>query len=292
MHKDIATPIRTKMILEKYGFSFKKSLGQNFLIDTNILRNIVEHAGLTDESAAIEVGPGIGALTEQLAKVCKKVVAFEIDQRLLPILNDTLSPYPNTKIIHQDVLKANVKEVIEEELAGIEDIMVVANLPYYVTTPIILKLLRGALTDTWNCCMLQKEVADRIAAKPGTKEYGSLSIAIQFYTEAEVVMVVPKTVFIPQPNVDSAVIRLTKRNEPLYPVISEDFFFTVTRGSFVQRRKTILNNLMSSLPKGKEKKEMILSALQEAEVEPSRRGESLSIKEFALLSDALYPFFN
>ena len=292
MHKDIATPIRTKMILEKYDFSFKKSLGQNFLIDTNILRNIVEHAGLTDESAAIEVGPGIGALTEQLAKVCKKVVAFEIDQRLLPILNDTLSPYPNTKIIHQDVLKANVKEVIDEELMGIEDIMVVANLPYYVTTPIILKLLEERLPIRGIVCMLQKEVADRIAAKPGTKEYGSLSIAIQFYTEAEVVMVVPKTVFIPQPNVDSAVIRLTKRNEPLYPVISEDFFFTVTRGSFVQRRKTILNNLMSSLPKGKEKKEMILSALQEAEVEPSRRGESLSIKEFALLSDALYPFFN
>jgi 16S rRNA (adenine1518-N6/adenine1519-N6)-dimethyltransferase len=292
MHKDIATPIRTKMILEKYGFSFKKSLGQNFLIDTNILRNIVEHAGLTDESAAIEVGPGIGALTEQLAKVCKKVVAFEIDQRLLPILNDTLSPYPNTKVIHQDVLKANVKEVIEEELVGIEDIMVVANLPYYVTTPIILKLLEERLPIRGIVCMLQKEVADRIAAKPGTKEYGSLSIAIQFYTEAEVVMVVPKTVFIPQPNVDSAVIRLTKRNEPLYPVISEDFFFMVTRGSFVQRRKTILNNLMSSLPKGKENKEMILSALQEAEVEPSRRGESLSIKEFALLSDALYPFFN
>ena len=292
MHKDIATPIRTKMILEKYGFSFKKSLGQNFLIDTNILRNIVEHAGLTDESAAIEVGPGIGALTEQLAKVCKKVVAFEIDQRLLPILNDTFSPYPNTKIIHQDVLKANVKEVIDEELVGIEDIMVVANLPYYVTTPIILKLLEERLPIRGIVCMLQKEVADRIAAKPGTKEYGSLSIAIQFYTEAEIVMMVPKTVFIPQPNVDSAVIRLTKRNEPLYPVISEDFFFTVTRGSFAQRRKTILNNLMSSLPKGKEKKEMILSALQEAEVEPSRRGESLSIKEFALLSDALYPFFN
>ena len=151
MHKDIATPIRTKMILEKYGFSFKKSLGQNFLIDTNILRNIVEHAGLTDESAAIEIGPGIGALTEQLAKVCKKVVAFEIDQRLLPILNDTLSPYPNIKIIHQDVLKANVKEVIDEELVGIEDIMVVANLPYYVTTPIILKLLEEKLTDTWYC---------------------------------------------------------------------------------------------------------------------------------------------
>lgn len=292
MHKDIATPVRTKMILEKYGFSFKKSLGQNFLIDTNILRNIVEHAGVTSESGAIEVGPGIGALTEQLAKVCKKVVAFEIDQRLLPILDDTLEPYPNTNIIHQDVLKANVKEVIEKEFAGIEDIMVVANLPYYVTTPIIMKLLEEQLPIRGIVVMLQKEVADRIAAKPGTKEYGSLSIAIQYYTEAETVMIVPKTVFMPQPNVDSAVIRLIKRKEPLYPVIDEGFFFTVTRGSFIQRRKTILNNLMSALPNGKEKKEMILDALEKTGIESSRRGESLSIGEFAQLSDALYPYFH
>ncbi|WP_428910323.1 16S rRNA (adenine(1518)-N(6)/adenine(1519)-N(6))-dimethyltransferase RsmA [Niallia sp. Krafla_26] len=292
MHKDIATPVRTKMILEKYGFSFKKSLGQNFLIDTNILRNIVENAGLTSDSAAIEVGPGIGALTEQLAKVCKKVVAFEIDQRLLPILEDTLAPYPNTKVIHQDVLKANVKEVIEDEFSGIEDIMVVANLPYYVTTPIIMKLLEDRLPIRGIVVMLQKEVADRIAAKPGTKEYGSLSIAIQYYTEAETVMVVPKTVFMPQPNVDSAVIRLTRRKEPLYPVISEEFFFTVTRGSFVQRRKTIINNLMSSLPNGKEKKDMILTALTQTGIDSKRRGESLSIEEFAKLSDTLYPFFH
>lgn len=280
------------MILEKYGFSFKKSLGQNFLIDTNILRNIVEHAGLTNESAAIEVGPGIGALTEQLAKVCNKVVAFEIDQRLLPILDDTLSPYPNTKIIHQDVLKANVKEVIEDEFSGIDDIMVVANLPYYVTTPIIMKLLEDQLPIRGFVVMLQKEVADRIAAKPGTKEYGSLSIAIQYYTEAETVMIVPKTVFMPQPNVDSAVIRLIRREEPLYPVISEEFFFKVTRGSFVQRRKTIINNLMSALPNGKEKKEMILTALSQTGIDSKRRGETLSIQEFAKLSDALYPSFN
>lgn len=292
MYKDIATPVRTKEIMKKYGFSFKKSLGQNFLIDTNILRNIVDHAELTDESAAIEVGPGIGALTEQLAKRCKKVVSFEIDQRLLPILEDTLAPYPNTTIIHQDILKANVQEVIEEELAGITDIMVVANLPYYVTTPIIMKLLEEKLPIRGIVCMLQKEVADRIAAKPGTKEYGSLSIAIQYYTKAETVMIVPKTVFIPQPNVDSAVIRLTKRAEPLFPVISEDFFFKVTRGSFAQRRKTILNNLTSQLPAGKEKKELVLSALSAAEIDPGRRGESLSIQEFARLSDALYPYFH
>ncbi|MBB6447483.1 16S rRNA (adenine(1518)-N(6)/adenine(1519)-N(6))-dimethyltransferase RsmA [Bacillus benzoevorans] len=292
MHKDIATPIRTKAILEKYGFSFKKSLGQNFLIDTNILRNIVEHAELSENSAAIEIGPGIGALTEQLAKRCKKVVAFEIDQRLLPILADTLEPYPNTHIIHQDVLKADVAKVIEEELAGISDIMVVANLPYYVTTPIILKLLEENLPIRGIVVMLQKEVADRISAKPGTKDYGSLSIAIQYYTAAETVMIVPKTVFMPQPNVDSAVIRLTKRESPLVPVISEDFLFTVTRASFAQRRKTILNNLTSQLPGGKEKKEQILQALSLAEIEPGRRGESLSIPEFARLSDALYPYFH
>lgn len=292
MHKDIATPLRTKAILEKYGFSFKKSLGQNFLIDTNILRNIVDYAELTEGSAAIEIGPGIGALTEQLAKRCKKVVAFEIDQRLLPILADTLEPYPNTSIIHQDILKADVARVIQEELAGIDDIMVVANLPYYVTTPIILKLLEENLPIRGIVVMLQKEVADRISARPGTKEYGSLSIAIQYYTEAETVMVVPKTVFMPQPNVDSAVIRLTKRKEPLVPVISEDFLFTVTRASFAQRRKTILNNLTSQLERGKEKKEQILQALSQAEIEPGRRGESLSIPEFARLSDALYPYFH
>lgn len=291
MYKDIATPVRTKAILEKYGFSFKKSLGQNFLIDTNILRNIVDHAELSESSGAIEVGPGIGALTEQLAKRAKKVVAYEIDQRLLPILSETLEPYPNAKVIHSDVLKANVKEMIEQEFAGIDDIMLVANLPYYVTTPIIMKILEENLPLRGIVVMLQKEVADRISAKPSTKEYGSLSIAIQYYTVPEVVMIVPKTVFVPQPNVDSAVIRLTIRQKPLVEVKSEEFFFRVTRASFAQRRKTILNNLTSQLDNGKEKKEDILSALQTAGIEPSRRGESLSIEEFAALSDALYESF-
>ncbi|MGP7819498.1 16S rRNA (adenine(1518)-N(6)/adenine(1519)-N(6))-dimethyltransferase RsmA [Niallia sp. 01092] len=291
MDKDIATPVRTKAILEKYGFSFKKSLGQNFLIDTNILRNIVDHAMLSEESGAIEVGPGIGALTEQLAKRSKKVVAFEIDQRLLPILSETLSPYQNTKVIHEDILKANVKEVIDAEFQGIEDIMLVANLPYYVTTPIIMKILEEKLPLRGIVVMLQKEVAERISAKPGTKEYGSLSIAIQYYTVPEVVMIVPKTVFVPQPNVDSAVIKLTRRDTPLVSVKDEDFFFRVTRASFAQRRKTILNNLSSQLENGKQKKECIIEALQQADIASSRRGESLSIEEFAKLSDALYETF-
>lgn len=291
MDKDIATPIRTKAILEKYGFSFKKSLGQNFLIDTNILKRIVDHAGLTETSGAIEIGPGIGALTEQLAKNSQKVVAFEIDQRLLPILKDTLSPYPHVKVIHQDILKADVSSVMKEEFAGIDDVMVVANLPYYVTTPIIMKLLEDQLPIRGIVCMLQKEVADRIAASPGSKEYGSLSIAIQYYTKAETVMIVPKTVFIPQPNVDSAVIRLIKRDKPVVDVKDETFFFQVTRASFAQRRKTLLNNLLSMLPNGKEKKELILSVLDEVQIDPTRRGETLSIEEFAKLSDGLYEHF-
>jgi len=292
MHKDIATPVRTREILDKYGFSFKKSLGQNFLIDTNILNRIVDHANLTENSAAIEVGPGIGALTEQLARRSKKVMAFEIDQRLLPILADTLSPYPNVKVIHQDILKADVKQYIDEELAGVEDIMVVANLPYYVTTPILMKLLEEKLPIRGIVGMLQKEVADRLAAKPGTKEYGSLSIAVQYYTVAETVMIVPKTVFMPQPNVDSAVIRLTVREEPAVKVKDEEFFFQVTRASFAQRRKTILNNLTSQLPNGKQNKEQIIAALKAVGVDESRRGETLSIEEFGRLSDALYPIFN
>ena len=292
MHKDIATPIRTQEILKKYGFSFKKSLGQNFLIDPNILRNIVGHADLTKDSAAIEVVPGIGALTEHLAREAGKVMSFEIDQRLLPVLEDTLSPYDNVKIVHSDVLKADVKGLIDSELAGFKDIMVVANLPYYVTTPILMKLLTENLPLRGFVVMMQKEVADRISAKPGTKAYGSLSIAVQYYCTAEVAMIVPKTVFMPQPNVDSAVLKLIRHEEPPVTVIDEEFFFSVTRAAFAQRRKTLLNNLQSQLPNGKAKKEDILRALKQAGVEPSRRGETLSIAEFGALADALHPYFN
>ena len=291
MYKDIATPVRTKEILNQYGFAFKKSLGQNFIIDPNILRNIVSYANLSEESGAIEIGPGIGALTEHLARNCKKVVAFEIDGRLLPVLEDTLSSYSNVKVIHSDILKADVAKVIEEEMQGIKDIMVVANLPYYVTTPRLMKLLHDRLPIRGLVVMMQKEVADRITAKPGTKNYGSLSIAVQYYATAEVVMTVPKTVFMPQPNVDSAVIRLTMRNMPPIQVIDEDFLFIVARASFAQRRKTILNNLQSGLPSGKEKKQQIVDALNQCGIEPTRRGETLTIEEFGKLSDALLPHF-
>ncbi|GEK34478.1 16S rRNA (adenine(1518)-N(6)/adenine(1519)-N(6))-dimethyltransferase RsmA [Kurthia sibirica] len=291
MHKDIATPIRTKEILKKYGFSFKKSLGQNFLIDPNVLRNIVSHADLTKDSAAIEVGPGIGALTEHLAREAGKVVSFEIDQRLLPVLEDTLSPYDNIDVIHSDILKADVATVIAEKLSDYKDIVVVANLPYYVTTPILMKLLMEGLSIRAMVVMMQKEVADRISAKPSTKAYGSLSIAVQYYMRAEVVMSVPNTVFMPQPNVDSAVLRLTRHEQPPVVVKDEKFFFQITKAAFSQRRKTLLNNLQSQLPLGKSRKEEILTALASIDIDPRRRGETLSIEEFGKLADVLLPIF-
>jgi 16S rRNA (adenine1518-N6/adenine1519-N6)-dimethyltransferase len=291
MDKDIATPVRTKAVLDKYGFTFKKSLGQNFLIDTNILRKIVKSAELTEMSGAVEIGPGIGALTEQLAKVCKKVIAFEIDHRLIPVLKDTLSPYPHVSIIHQDFLKANVNQVLRDYFSDDQEISIVANLPYYITTPIIMKCLEDKLPFKNMVVMMQKEVGDRIVAKPGTKNYGSLTLAIQYFTTAEIVLHVPKTVFMPQPNVDSVVVRLRKREKPIVEVKDESFFFKVIKSSFGQRRKTILNNLTNSFEQGKEKKELILACLNLAEIDPKRRGETLTIEEFAKLSDVLYDNF-
>ncbi len=211
--KAIATPNRTKEILKKYGFAFKKSLGQNFLIDVNILKNILNVADITKETNAIEVGPGIGALTEQLAIYANKVVAFEIDQRLVPILEDTLSPYDNVNIVNQDILKADIQSLLQQNFYDEKEIKIVANLPYYITTPILMHLLMAKLPISSITVMIQKEVADRMAATENTKEYGSLSIAIQYYTEASVEMIVPKTVFMPQPRVDSAVLHLQMRKK-------------------------------------------------------------------------------
>ncbi len=287
MSKDIATPNRTKEILKKYGFSFKKSLGQNFLIDTNVLRNIVDCAELQEHSGAIEIGPGIGALTEQLAKRCEKVVAFEIDQRLLPILNETLSPYPHASVIHSDVLEADIHSVIKEYFQENQDLMVVANLPYYVTTSILMKLLEEKLPIRGIVVMIQKEVAERISAKPGTKDYGSLSIAAQYYALASTEIIVPKTVFVPQPNVDSAVLRLTLRDKPAVNVVNEEFFFRLVKASFAQRRKTLINNLIHNLF-SKTEKEAIEAVLKECHIDPTRRGETLSMEEFGLLANSLF----
>lgn len=291
MNKDIATPVRTKAILEKHGFSFKKSLGQNFLIDPNVLVNIVSHAGMSKKTGVIEIGPGIGALTEHLARAAGKVVAFEIDGRLLPVLKDTLSPYDNITVVHQDILEVDLHAALAEHFEGYDEVVVVANLPYYVTTPIIMKFLLEKVPITGMVIMMQKEVADRITAAPGTKAYGSLSIAIQYYMDAHVAMIVPKTVFVPQPNIESAVLKLTRKETPPVKVIDEEFFFKVSKGSFVQRRKTILNNLQTSLTDGKQKKNLIEKALEKTSIDPRRRGETLSIGEFAKLSNALYEEF-
>ncbi|MEI7027687.1 16S rRNA (adenine(1518)-N(6)/adenine(1519)-N(6))-dimethyltransferase RsmA [Paenibacillus sp. y28] len=284
--KDIATPVRTKEIINKYGFSLKKSLGQNFLIDLNILGKIVSAAGLDASRGALEIGPGIGALTEQLAKTAGKVVAVEIDQRLLPILGETLGGYSHVEVIHGDVLKLDLKEILATRFPRCEGISVVANLPYYVTTPIIMKLLEERLPLEHIVVMIQKEVADRMAAKPGTKDYGSLSIAVQYYCEPAVVTIVPKTVFIPQPNVDSAVIRLSLRKEPPVPVEDEGHFFEVVQAAFGQRRKTLVNNLMNRYPGRMARPEWEALLLDNA-IEPQRRGETLSMEEFARLSNAL-----
>jgi 16S rRNA (adenine1518-N6/adenine1519-N6)-dimethyltransferase len=285
--KYIATPVRTKEILNKYGFTFKKSLGQNFLIDANVLKNIIGHAGINEHTGTIEIGPGIGALTEQLAIHSDKVVAFEIDGRLLPILDDTLSDYDNVRIVHEDILKADVHKVIQENFKEEQSIHIVANLPYYITTPILMKLLREGLPVESITVMIQKEVADRMAAQPNTKSYGSLTIAIQYYTEAKVVMNVPKTVFMPQPNVDSSILKLVTRNEAPVHLEDEDYFFTIVQACFAQRRKTLRNNLSSHF-KGILDKDTINDTLDAIGIDGTRRGESLDMKEFSVLANAFY----
>lgn len=285
-HQDIATPSRTREILEKYGLSAKKSLGQNFIIDTNILRNIVQTASVDKNTTVIEVGPGIGALTEQIAKEAKEVFAFEIDDRLLSVLDDTLSPYDNVTVFHQDILEVDFEQFKTDYLSDTSRLVVIANLPYYITTPIIMHLIESSLPVEEMVLMMQKEVASRLEAKPSTKAYGSLSIAIQYYMEVEVAFTVPRTVFMPQPNVDSAIIRLRTLENPPVMVKDENLFFKIVRASFVQRRKTIWNNLRKSF-NDKSKEEILRNAFEKAEINPSRRGESLTIEEFGRLADAL-----
>ncbi|WP_218047559.1 16S rRNA (adenine(1518)-N(6)/adenine(1519)-N(6))-dimethyltransferase RsmA [Staphylococcus nepalensis] len=289
-NKDIATPSRTKALLNHYGFSFKKSLGQNFLIDVNIIHNIMDASDIDENTGIIEVGPGMGSLTEQLAKNAKKVIAFEIDQRLIPVLNETMAPYQNVTIVNEDILKADIAHYVTEALADCEKILVVANLPYYITTPILLNLIQQKLPIDGYVVMMQKEVGERLNAEVGTKAYGSLSIVAQYYTETSKVLTVPKTVFLPPPNVDSIVVKLMKRDQPIVEVEDEDKFFKMSKAAFGQRRKTINNNYQSLFTNGKENKQIILDWLESSNIDPRRRGETLSIKEFAHLYNELKNF--
>lgn len=283
----IATPSKTKELLKKHGFSFKKSLGQNFLIDVNTLKKIIVHAEIDKTTAAIEIGPGMGALTEQLAIHADKVAAFEIDQRLVPVLEDSLAAYSNVEIINQDILQADIREIIETLFQSGQTVKVVANLPYYITTPILMKLLMDRLPVSSITVMIQKEVASRMAAEPNSKSYGSLSIAVQYYTHASVKMTVPKTVFMPQPNVDSSILHLQLREHPPVEVKDEEYFFQVVQGCFGQRRKTLRNNLARHFS-GKFEKEEIEKLLKTAGIDGTRRGESLKMEEFATLANTFF----
>lgn len=278
----------TRAVLERHGFTFKKSFGQNFLTDTNILQKIVDTAEIDENVNVIEIGPGIGALTEFLAENAAEVMTFEIDERLVPILADTLRDFDNVRVVNEDILKSDLQARIKEFANPNLPIKVVANLPYYITTPILMHLIESGIPFSEFVVMMQREVADRISAQPNSKSYGSLSIAVQYYMTAKVAFIVPRTVFVPAPNVDSAILKMVRRNQPAVGIKDEVFFFKVSKASFTHRRKTLWNNLTSYFGKSNEVKTKLESALDNAELSPSVRGEALDLQEFARLADSLY----
>lgn len=276
----------TKEVVNKHNFKFSKSLGQNFLIDDNVIDKILEGARLSETDKIIEVGPGIGTLTREMGKVAENVVAIEIDKTLIPILKETLADLDNVEVVNEDILKVDVQGLINEKLNG-GPVKLVANLPYYITTPIVMKFLEEDIPVTDIVVMVQKEVADRMNAKPSTKDYGALSVAVQYYCDTEIVAKAPRHMFVPQPKVDSIVIGLHVRNEKKYVVDNEDIFFKTVKASFGQRRKTLLNSLGGL---GFLSKDEIRQALQAANIDEKRRGETLSIDEFANLSNEINKF--
>lgn len=275
----------TAEIIEKYHFSFQKKFGQNFLVDSSILDRIIESAQITKEDCVLEIGPGIGTMTQRLAEEARAVVAVEIDRNLLPVLADTLSAYENVTVINADILKLDLNRIVEEHNGG-RPIKVVANLPYYITTPIIMALFEKKVPLHSVTIMVQKEVADRMRVGPGTKDYGALSLAVQYYAKPEIVTKVPAGCFMPKPNVDSAVIRLTRYEKPPVEVEDETWLFAVIRASFNQRRKTLANGLANAgYPGiGRRQVEEVLSAMGLA---AAVRGETLTLEQFAELSDRL-----
>lgn len=281
----LGNPTNTLAVINKYGFAFQKKFGQNFLIDANVVEKIVREAGVTKDDFVLEIGPGIGTMTQILCENAREVAAVEIDKNLIPILQDTLSEYDNVTVINEDILKVDINALAQEKNQG-RPIKVVANLPYYITTPIIMGLFESHVPIDSITIMVQKEVADRMQVGPGTKDYGALSLAVQYYARPEIVLTVPASCFMPRPNVDSAVIKLTRHETNPVQVEDEKLMFKIIRASFNQRRKTLANGLNNSseihLPK-----EIIAEAIIELCGNPSIRGEALTLEEFAGLSNII-----
>lgn len=281
----LGNPTNTIEVLKKYNFNFQKKFGQNFLIDSNILEHIVDAAEITREDCVLEIGPGIGTMTQYLCEQAREVVAVEIDKNLIPILSDTLSAYNNVTVIHEDILKVDINRIVQEKNNG-RPIKVVANLPYYITTPIIMGLFESHVPLESITIMVQKEVADRMQVGPGTKDYGALSLAVQYYARPEIMLTVPATCFMPRPNVDSAVIRLSRYQEPPVCARNEKLMFDIIRASFNQRRKTLANGL-SNASGLKVTRDQVVAALEQMGLSATIRGEALTLEQFARLSDIL-----
>ena len=282
---DLGIPRNTIEVLQRHHFTFQKKYGQNFLIDPNVLDRVVRAADITAEDCVLEIGPGIGTMTQRLAERAGKVAAVEIDRNLIPILEETLAPYPNVTIINEDILKLDLRQLAEEMWEG-RPMKVVANLPYYITTPIVMGLLEGEALLHSITVMVQREVADRLPAGPGTKDYGALSLAVQYYARPEIVANVPPNCFLPRPNVGSAVIRLTRYEEPPVQVADEKKLFALIRASFNQRRKTLANSLGNAAGL-KVSREQVTGALEELGLSATIRGEALTLEQFAALGNLL-----
>ncbi|MFT8392977.1 MAG: 16S rRNA (adenine(1518)-N(6)/adenine(1519)-N(6))-dimethyltransferase RsmA [Liquorilactobacillus ghanensis] len=283
----IASPTRTRAIMTAYGLNFKKSLGQNFLTNEELLKQMVAVADISANDDVIEIGPGIGALTEQLALKAHQVVALEVDQRLLPVLAETLADYANVKVIEQDVLQADLPALIAANFTGQQQLKVVANLPYYITSPIIKFLLQQPIPLKTMVVMMQKEVAERLSAVPRTKSYGALSVLVQYQCQAKLAIMVPKSFFVPQPQVDSAIVKLVKREKIAVPVNSWSLFVKVVQGCFAHRRKNLGNNLLSIIGKKKVTKEQVAAFLNGMQLSDRMRAEELTVEQFVELTNKL-----
>lgn len=281
----LGNPTGTIYILKKYNFQFQKKYGQNFLIDSNILENIISAAQITKDDFVLEIGPGIGTMTQYLCESAREVIAVEIDKKLMPILEDTLSAYDNVAVINDDILKLDINRIVDEKNGG-RPIKVVANLPYYITTPIIMGLFEKRVPFESITIMVQKEVAERMRSKPVTKDYGALSLAVQYYSAPQVMFTVPAVCFMPRPNVDSAVIKLTYHSNPPVDVNDEKLMFELIRAAFNQRRKTLVNSLSNAADLGLTK-DKVLSALEKLQLAATVRGEALTLEQFARLSNML-----